>query len=69
MGKRINTYRVLVKKPGGKRPLERPRFEREYNINVDLKDVGWEGLDWTNLAQDMDRRWAVVNTVLKFWVP
>jgi len=34
MEKRVNTYKILVKNPGGKRPLRRPRFKREYNINV-----------------------------------
>jgi hypothetical protein len=37
------------KEPGGKRPLGRPRFKRECNINVDLKDMGWEGVDWLTI--------------------
>jgi hypothetical protein len=49
IGKRINTYRILVKKPGGKTLLGRPRFKREYGINVDLKDMGWVGVDWLTI--------------------
>jgi hypothetical protein len=49
MGKRINTYRILVKKPGGKRPLGRPRFKRKYIINMNLKDMGWVGVDWLSI--------------------
>jgi hypothetical protein len=40
MRERLNTYRVLVRKPGGKRPFWRPGCRREYNINVDLKEMG-----------------------------
>jgi hypothetical protein len=35
-----------VKKPGENRPVGRPWFKRDYNINVGLKDMGWEGRDW-----------------------
>jgi len=41
MGKRVNTYRILVKKPGGKRPLGRPRFKRENDINVGIAVAQW----------------------------
>jgi hypothetical protein len=64
--KRINTYRILVKKPGGKRQLGRPRFKWEYNINVDLKDMGWEGVDWLTIWTGDG---AVLNKVLKFCGP
>jgi hypothetical protein len=47
-------YRVLVVKPEGKRPLGRPRFRWEDNIKMDLKEVGCEGVDWIDLAQDRD---------------
>jgi hypothetical protein len=45
MGERISVYRVLVGKPEGKRPLERPRGRWENNIKMDLQEVGSEGMD------------------------
>ena len=50
------TYRVLVWKPEGKRPLGRPRRRWENNIKMDLLEVGWGHLGWIGLAQDR-RRW------------
>jgi hypothetical protein len=41
MGEGRNVYRVLVGKPEGKRPLERPRRRWEYGITVDLREIGW----------------------------
>jgi hypothetical protein len=55
-----SVYRVLVEKPGGKRPLVRPRPRWEDNIKMDLQEVGWGGMDWIYLAQDMDRWRALV---------
>jgi hypothetical protein len=43
MGERRNLYRVLVGKPEGKRPLERPRRRWEYGIKMDLREIGWGG--------------------------
>ena len=48
-------YRVLVGKPEGKRPLGKPRRRWEDNIKKDLQEVGCEGMDWIELAQDRDR--------------
>jgi hypothetical protein len=36
---------------------------------MDLRKLGWEGVDWMNVAQDRDQWWAVVNTVMNPWVP
>jgi hypothetical protein len=41
MGERRSVYRVLVRKPTGKRPFGRPRHRREDNIKMDLQEVGW----------------------------
>ena len=49
------TYRVLVGKPEGKRPLERPRSVWEGTIKMYLQEVGWGGMDWIYLAQDRDK--------------
>ena len=53
----------------GKRPLGRPRHRWEYNIKMDLQEVGCGGMDWIELAQDRDRRRALVNAVINLWVP
>jgi hypothetical protein len=55
-------------KPEGKRPLGRPRRRREDNIKMDLRDIGWGNIDWTDLAQDRDRWRALVNAVMNLRV-
>jgi hypothetical protein len=49
-----NAYRILVGKPEGRRTLGRPRRRREDNIKMDLRRIGWGGMDWIYLAQDRD---------------
>jgi hypothetical protein len=66
MGKRRGAYRVLVGKSEGRRPRGRPRCRWEYNIIIDFKGTGWEGLDWNDLAHDRGSCWAVVNSVMNF---
>jgi hypothetical protein len=51
-----------VGKPEGKRPLGRPRCRWEDNIKMDVREIGWGGMDWINLAQDRDRWRALVST-------
>ena len=51
-----------------KRPFERPRRSWEDNIKMDLHEVGCEGMDCFELAQDRDRWWALVNAVMNFGV-
>ena len=62
-------HKVLVGKPEGKRPLERPRRGWEDNIKMDLEEVGCGGMDWIKLAQDRDRWGALVNAVMNLRVP
>jgi hypothetical protein len=68
-GENRNAYRILAGKPDGKRPLGRPRCRWENNIKMDLKEVGWDGMDWIDLAQDRDRLRALVSTVMNLQVP
>jgi hypothetical protein len=53
-GEKRNAYRILVGKPSGKRPLGRPRYRWKDNIRMDLREIGWGGMDWIDLAQDRD---------------
>jgi hypothetical protein len=69
MGERRGAYRALVGKPEERRPLGRPRCRWEDNIKMDLREVGWGGMDWINLAQDRDRWRALVNVVMNLLVP
>jgi hypothetical protein len=69
MGEGTVAYRILVGRLEGRRPLGRPRHKWEDNIKMDLQEVGWVGMDWTELAQDRDRWRALVNVVMNLWVP
>jgi len=54
MGDMRNADKILVGKPDRKRPRERPRRRWEDNIRMDLRKIGWKGVDFTHLAQDRD---------------
>ena len=69
MGEGRGVYRVLVGKPEGKRPLERPRRRWEDNIKIELQEVGCGGMDWIEMAQDRERWWALANAVMNLRVP
>jgi hypothetical protein len=62
MGKGKVAYRVLVGKPKGKRPQGRPRHRWEDNIKLDLREIGIDGANWIQLAQDRVQWQAFVNT-------
>jgi hypothetical protein len=55
MGKMKNAYKILVGKPEGKRPFRRPRCRWKDNIIMDIREIGWEGVDWIHLAQDRNQ--------------
>jgi len=69
MGERRSVYRFLVGEPEGTRPLGGPRHRWRDNIKMDLQEVGYGGMDWIKLAQDRDRRRALVNVVTNIQVP
>ncbi|KAJ4449201.1 hypothetical protein ANN_00598, partial [Periplaneta americana] len=69
MGESRNAYRVLVWSPAGKRPLGRPTRRWEDNIKMDLREVGYDGKDWINLAQDRDQWRAYVRAAMNLRVP
>jgi hypothetical protein len=68
MGEKRGAYRILVERPEGKRPLERPRRRWEDNIKMHIQEVRWD-MDWIELAQGRDRWRAVVNVVMNLEVP
>jgi hypothetical protein len=61
--------RNLVGKPEGKRPLGRPRRRWVDNMKMDLREIGWGGMDWIDVAQDRGQWLSLVNTVVNFRVP
>ena len=69
MGEERGVYRVLVEKPEGKTPLGRPRRRWVDNIRMDLLDVECGYMEWTELAQDIDRWWRLVSAVMNHRVP
>jgi hypothetical protein len=69
IGEKRKAYRILLGKPEGKRPLGRPIFWWVANIKMDLREIGWGGMDWIDLSQDRDRWRALVNTVMNLRVP
>jgi hypothetical protein len=65
MGAKRNAYRILMGKPEGKRPLGRPRRRWVDNIKMDLREIGWDGMGWIDLAQNRD----LVKTVMNLRFP
>jgi hypothetical protein len=64
-----NAYRILVGKSEGKRPLRRPRCRWMDHTKMDLREVGCDGINWIDLAQNRDQWRALVNTVMNLRVP
>jgi hypothetical protein len=64
-----NSYGILVGKPEGKRPLGRPKRRWVDNIKMDLRETGWDCVDWIDIAQDRDQWRAPVNAAMNIWIP
>jgi hypothetical protein len=64
-----NAYDIFVVRSEGKRPLGRPRLRWDDDNKRDLREIGWEGVDWIHLGQVRDRWWIFVNTVMNLRVP
>jgi hypothetical protein len=68
MRERQDAYRILVGRPGGRRPLGRPKRRWEDNIKMDLLEVGWS-VDWIELAHYRHMWRDLVNAVINLGVP
>jgi hypothetical protein len=68
MMEKRNAYRISVGKSEGKRPLGKPRRGLVDSIKMDLREIGWGGMDRTDLAQYRDHWRALVNTVMNIRV-
>jgi hypothetical protein len=65
-----NACRISVGKPEGKkRPLGKPTGKWKDNIKIDLRKIGWGGMDWIHVDQDRDQWRALVNKVMNLRVP
>jgi hypothetical protein len=64
-----NAYRILLGKPEGKRPVGRSKRRWVDNIKIELREIGWGGMDWIDLAQDRDQWRALVSMVMNLRVP
>jgi hypothetical protein len=65
MGENSKVFRLLGRKPKGKRPLARPRPRWVDNIKMDLEEIGWSGVDWFGVVQDREKQRARMNAVMK----
>jgi hypothetical protein len=69
MGETKNTYKILVGKPEGMRPIGRTRLRWEDDIKMDLREIEMEGVDWIHLAWVRDWWRVLVNTIMNIQVP
>jgi hypothetical protein len=65
MGEIRNSYKILVRKSEGKKPLGKPRSRREDNIRIELGEIGWRDFDWIHVTQDRVQWRDLVNMIMK----
>jgi hypothetical protein len=68
MGEERRVYKGLVGKAKVKKPLKRPRHRWEDGIMMDIREIGWEGVNWIHVAQDKDWWQDFVNMLVNLWV-
>jgi hypothetical protein len=68
-GEKRNAYRIVVGMPQGNTSLGRIRCRWDDNIKINLREVGWGGIDWIHLAEDRDQWSPLVNMIMKLQVP
>jgi hypothetical protein len=64
-----NARRIFVAKPERKKPLGRPKRRWVDNIKIDIREIGWGGINWINLSQVRDRWRGTVDRVIYLWIP
>jgi hypothetical protein len=64
-----NFIKNLFAKPEGKRPLGRPMCRWEDYIRMDVREIGWDGVDWMHLAHERDQWRVLVKRVTNVSVP
>jgi hypothetical protein len=69
VGEIRNAQNISVGKAEWKRPLGRHGRRQEYNIKMDLKETGWEDVDWMHLAQNRDQWRALMNALMNLRIP
>ena len=69
IGERRGANRVMVARPGRNRPLRRAGVDWKKIFKSILREVGWEGMEWSDVAQERDRWWALLNLVASLRVP
>jgi hypothetical protein len=63
------SIQILARKHRRLKPPGRTRRSWEDNIKMDVREIGWSGVDWISLAQDRDKWPAVVKTVMLLRLP
>jgi hypothetical protein len=69
MGEKRNANMILMGKPEGKRPLGRQRHRLVDNIKMDVRVIGWDGMNWIDVAQDKDQWRALVYMLMNLQGP
>jgi hypothetical protein len=69
MREKRNAYKILVGNPKGKRPLGGPRRRWVDNVEMDLREIGWDGMDWIDVADYRDQWMGLVNAVMNLRFP